>query len=279
MLAAAGIMGVHPFDVDKMPEDIQQHQIEMDTGLTARQRAVNWFYEREDHKVKNRGPPMPPRVLDYRTGKYVVAPNWDIRKACNPSRCEIKGLACRRLPKADFTAVINFLLKSHDTLRVPATDDGKLQAVHLTRRACTEMVIYVEALNECMLATANLVAGLPEENWLIPVLVRWDTIQAFIEDSLNALMSASRMADGKLVCRSGKRFKKMLEDRQDSLPLPATFAKVDSSKFVPGRDFRFMSPGMGTLKKKQKVKTLDPKIELQGNPKAQDNDKTTRDPQ
>ena len=264
MMAVAGVSGVHPFDVDNMPDSIEARKIELDTGLTARQRAVNWLYAEPAQKTKNRGAPLFPREIDYRTGKYVVKANFDIRMGCNPPRCRIKGLQNRRIPTKDFSSAINFLLRSHDSSRVPGTDDPHIQAVHLTRRACTEMVIYVEALNECMLAVSNIIAGLPEEMWFAPVLLRWDTIQAYLEDSLNGLNSASRMYSHKLVCRSGKRFKKLMEDRQSSLPLPQTFAKVDPTDFMPGRDFRFMAEGPGRLKSKQNKKVLSPKIELQG---------------
>ena len=240
--------------------------LEMKTGMTAQQKATNRFYKSELDKCRT-ARLVHPVTWCHRTRTTIPRPNWDIRQACNPDSCKVNNtLKNRYIPVGEFTRALEFLIKTHDSSRVPATDDPVCQAVHLTRRACTELLCYAEALNECMLAVSNIVAGLPEESWFIPVIMRWKTIRICLDDTVNGINSAARIFHGKMNCRSAKRFTTLMKDRQQSLPLPENFAKTDSSSFVPGLDFQFMCRGPGSYKSKAQHKTVDPKIEMQAVP-------------
>ena len=254
--------GDHPFrvkDVPRTTEDFLRHHF---TGGSNRQDSINNFYgpEIEDDDI---GTPQAPKVWCYKTNSYVRKPNWDMRKACNPERCKIKGLQDRKIPTGDFTNAIEFLVKTHDPCRIPPTDDPDSQAVHLIRRACSESVIIAEALNECMLAVSNIVSGLPEEDWFLPVLIRWKTIRIHLNDHIQGIRATARIQKRTYNCRSAKRFKKLLEDRQLTLPLPTLFSHKDTTSFVPCQDFAFLAMGPGRYKTKQKAKLLSTKIEMQ----------------
>ena len=266
LFSAAHFGASHPFDVEKTPSNLTELLLEMNTGMTAKQRAVNDFYGAE-LKSSKEGPPLAPVQFCHRSRRYIPKPNWDVRQACNPVSCKITGsLKNRRIPTSEWTRAIEFLVKTHDSARIPPTDDPVKQSIHLIRRSCSEMVIFAEGLNECMLAVSNICAGLPEESWFIPVLLRWRTIRAYLDDSLNGINSTARMYSGKLTCRTAKRFQQLFRDRQKTLPLPENFAKTDSSLFVPGPDFAFMSTGPGAYKTKASFKVLDPSLEAEADP-------------
>ena len=252
---------VHPFEVREAPKNQMDLLTAMLTGETSRLKATNWLYH-DEVTAASRGSPIQPQGWDYRTNSRQPLPNWSLRKACNPKRCKVTGLQDRAIPTSWFSDVIEYQVKAHDFTRIPGTDDAPSQAVHLVRRGGTEMTILCEALNECMLTVSNIVSGLPEAEWFIPVLVRWQTIRAFLSDSVNGLQCAAKIHRGKLNCRSSKKFRELLDNRQVSLPLPTKFAQVDCSNFVPGKDFDFMIAGRGKFKAKDSKTVLDPKIEL-----------------
>ena len=261
-LARIVVTGVHPFEIREDPKDANDHVNRVLTGDSDRQRGVNAFYgyEREGYMDLR---PLAPTVWCYKTKQNIPRPNWDFRQACDPSICRILGLQDRVIPKGNITQALEYLVRAHDTARVPATDDPDSQAVHLARRACSEGLIIAEALNECMLAVSNIVAGLPQEDWFVTVLVRWKTIRAFMKDYVNGIQAAARIHKRVMHCHSAKRFKQLMMDRQVSLPLPTNFAERDPTSFVPGPDFAFMVAGPGKFKTKQKAKILSTQIELQ----------------